>query len=134
LANIVEIYNKLVILSNSATKSTDIQILSSNTDILKDQLILSVFVGNFQILKQNKSIIRDRILLALDLNPHDLYATVPIKTVISFYRIFIHRDTAISETIKFVEKVTVQFLNFSFSGSIWKKILKSSHLKGFFEY
>ncbi len=68
---------------------------------------MKVFCNYFKILRENRKVITDRILLCFEINPAEELAphAIKIETLTAFYRILIHRDAAISETIRFIEKV-----------------------------
>ncbi len=72
---------------------------------------MKVFCNYFKILRENRKVITDRILLCFDINPAEemLPHAITLETLTAFYRILIHRDAAISETSKFIEKVSFLF-------------------------
>ncbi|EAR96131.2 hypothetical protein TTHERM_00128950 (macronuclear) [Tetrahymena thermophila SB210] len=142
LTVIIEMYNKLVRISEkhrqnglmlegeSPQKQNKLKILElvdeSKANIFKNQqqIYLGVFVQSFEILYQNKKQITQRILLALGLDPDKEFSYVSLEQIIAFYRILIHKDSAISETIKFLEKFFKENKQQELEKEEFKRIIK----------
>ncbi|KRW99835.1 hypothetical protein PPERSA_10954 [Pseudocohnilembus persalinus] len=113
---IMEVYNKLEKQSESyIQKHVDLQQIArdkgqnSNQLIKKNgkQILLIIFIRYFSILAQNEQKCLSRILKGFDIfytTNYDLKNLININHLITFYRILIYRDSAISETTKFLEK------------------------------